>query len=110
MPDLTLDLFAQTPPEPRTSGIDPAKIALWVDLFGQGVKPRTPYLNDNQDLVIPFDCDPRYRYWAGGMSVVDTLREINAPPEVIARYWRDYGEGAATVAQDNDGLSWMNKA
>ena len=35
-----------------------------------------PYLDNRGRLVIPFDCPPKYRYWAGGQSVRDTLKEI----------------------------------
>ncbi|SRR5712692_7407516 len=41
-----------------------------------------PYLNDRGELIIPFDCDPRYHWWADGQSVAQTLAELNAPPEV----------------------------
>lgn len=35
-----------------------------------------PFLDHRGRLVIPFDCPPKYRYWAGGQSVRDTLQEI----------------------------------
>lgn len=35
-----------------------------------------PYLDQRGRLVIPFDCPPKYRYWAGGQSVRETLREL----------------------------------
>lgn len=35
-----------------------------------------PYIDNRGRLVIPFDCPPKYRYWAGGQSVRDTLKEI----------------------------------
>ena len=35
-----------------------------------------PYIDNRGRLVIPFDCPPRFRYWAGGQSVKDTLKEI----------------------------------
>jgi TubC N-terminal docking domain len=45
-----------------------------------------PYINSRSELIIPFNADPRYRYWAGGQSIAATLRELRAPPEVWARY------------------------
>ena len=45
-----------------------------------------PYINEHGVLVIPFDSDPRYHWWAGGQSVLETLRELNASPEVIAMH------------------------
>ena len=44
----------------------------------------TPYL-DGSDLLIPIDAHPRYRYWAGGQSLIETLNEIGAPDEVKRR-------------------------
>lgn len=35
-----------------------------------------PYLDSRCRLVIPYDCPPKYRYWAGGQSIRDTLKEI----------------------------------
>ena len=48
--------------------------------------PHGPYINARGELIIPCDCEPRYRYWAGGQSVAATLRELHAPPEMWARY------------------------
>ena len=35
-----------------------------------------PSLDQRGRLVIPFDCPPKYRYWAGGQTVQETLREL----------------------------------
>ncbi len=35
-----------------------------------------PYIDTRGRLVIPFDCPNKYRYWAGGQTVRDTLKEI----------------------------------
>ena len=48
-----------------------------------------PYLDEQGVLVIPFDSDPRYHWWAGGQHVLETLRELNAPPKVLVRYRPD---------------------
>ena len=45
-----------------------------------------PSINAKGELIIPCDCPPKYRYWAGGQSLAQTLRELNASPEVWARY------------------------
>jgi hypothetical protein len=45
-----------------------------------------PYLTPQGDLIVPCDCDVRYRWWAGGQSVAATLAELNAPPEVWPRH------------------------
>ena len=45
-----------------------------------------PYLTPAGELIVPFDAAPRYRWWAGGQSIRATLRELGAPPEVLARY------------------------
>lgn len=45
-----------------------------------------PYLTRFGTLVIPFDCEPRYRHWAGGQSILATLDELGAPGSVRNRY------------------------
>ena len=45
-----------------------------------------PHINQRGELIIPFACDPRYRWWTDGQSILETLREIGAPPAVVARY------------------------
>jgi len=45
-----------------------------------------PYLDDSGTLVISDDCDPRYRWWDGGIEVMETLWELAAPPEVVDQY------------------------
>ena len=45
-----------------------------------------PYINDHGVLVIPFDSEPKYHWWAGGQTIIETLRELRAPNEVIATY------------------------
>src|SRR5262249_10590587 len=51
------------------------------------VEERTrPYLTPTGELIIPFDCNPRYQWWAGGQTIHETLRELGAPPEILSRY------------------------
>jgi hypothetical protein len=45
-----------------------------------------PHINARGELIIPFASDLRYHWWAGGQSIYQTLRELDAPPEVFARY------------------------
>lgn len=45
-----------------------------------------PYLDERGVLVIPFNCDPKYKWWQGGQQVMETLQELNAPPEIMSRY------------------------
>ena len=48
--------------------------------------PRPPHLNARGEMIISFTADSRYHWWAGGQSTRETLRELNAPPDVLARY------------------------
>lgn len=51
---------------------------------GQDTMPETqlppdmprPFLDGDGDPVIPFNSDPKYHYWAGGQSLVTTLKEL----------------------------------
>lgn len=35
-----------------------------------------PYFNRSGDLVIPFNSQKRYHWWAGGQSLQQTIKEI----------------------------------
>lgn len=50
-----------------------------------------PYLTRAGVLVIPFDCDRRYRWWAGGQSILRTVDELGAPPAVRNAHDPDLG-------------------
>ena len=45
-----------------------------------------PYINEQGVLVIPFESDPRFHWWAGGQTILETLHELKAPDEVIDKY------------------------
>jgi len=47
-----------------------------------------PYLTPTGSLIIPCNTEAKYRYWQGGQTVLKTLKEIGAPPEVIQHYER----------------------
>lgn len=47
--------------------------------------PLSPYIKDSE-LIIPTNSDPKYHYWAGGQSLVDTLRELRVSREVWSKY------------------------
>ena len=47
----------------------------------------TPYINERSELIIPHDSDPKYHWWTEeGQSIEETLKELQAPPDVIAKY------------------------
>ncbi|BCS90128.1 hypothetical protein [Pseudodesulfovibrio sediminis] len=47
-----------------------------------------PYLTEDGTLIIPFECaDNTYKYWKQeGRDITEILTELNASPEVWARY------------------------
>lgn len=45
-----------------------------------------PYLDENGDLVVPSDCPPEYRWWAGGRSMGEILVELGVTRTVWERY------------------------
>lgn len=76
-------------------------------IAGVGYKHRAmdnnkPYLTDDGVLVVPFQCpDHSYKYWKKeGKPVTEILKELNAPPEVWARYTTDPYPG--TEQKDNN--------
>lgn len=48
--------------------------------------PTKPYINDADELILPFESDPKYFWWNEGQSIIDTLNELKAPEEIIKRY------------------------
>lgn len=47
----------------------------------------SPYITPGGTLVIPFDCDSRFRWWApGGQAIAATLAEIGASEAVRRAY------------------------
>jgi len=44
------------------------------------------YLNAHSELVIQRNAPMRYRWWAGGQSIADTLVELDVSREVWGRY------------------------
>ncbi|WP_458778092.1 hypothetical protein [Desulforhopalus sp. 52FAK] len=47
---------------------------------------KMPYLTENGELIISSDACDKYKWWAGGQSVKETLEELEAPEEVVHRY------------------------
>ena len=45
-----------------------------------------PFIDEHGVLVIPFEAPERFHWWTGGQSIQETLRELKAPIEVVARY------------------------
>lgn len=45
-----------------------------------------PYLTENGELIISSDAPSKYKWWAGGQSVKETLEELEASKEVVNRY------------------------
>ena len=51
-----------------------------------------PFLDKNNDLIIPHLTSMKYRYWLGGQSVLETLLELGAGEDILERYasnWRE---------------------
>lgn len=48
-----------------------------------------PYIDAKGRLRIPFNADPRFHWWKQcGQSLLDTLRELKAPEDVVRKYVR----------------------
>lgn len=49
------------------------------------IKP-LPYISDYGSLIIPHNSPERYHWWNGGQSLKNTLFELGASSEVLAKY------------------------
>lgn len=86
-PDGKLKVRAPAPlPEELQEELRRHKTELLAVLTQQSAEAPRPYINARGELIIPFDSDLRYHWWARGQSIRATLLEINAPPDVQARY------------------------
>jgi hypothetical protein len=45
-----------------------------------------PHVNARGELIIPCEAAPHYRWWSGGQSIRETLQELGASLDVVARY------------------------
>ena len=45
-------------------------------------KPRL----DNGALVVPFDCDEKYKWWREGLSLSEILDELGASDDIKKKY------------------------
>lgn len=64
-----------------------------------GKETKKPFLHHGE-LRIPMDADDKYRYWAGGQSIFDTLLELSAPDSVIEKY-------IGKIENPNDWRRWQ---
>lgn len=47
---------------------------------------RRPYIDRRGDLIIPFESNPKYHYWADGQELFQTLMELKVCKEIWNRY------------------------
>jgi hypothetical protein len=53
-----------------------------------------PYI-ERDKLVIPSDCEAKYRWWQGGQSPLKTVKELTEDREIWKKYsckWLEYDE------------------
>jgi len=63
-------------------------------MLPKGARFRPPYIDNDGDLIVPYDSDPKYHYWKPcGQSIFETLRELNVSEEV----WKKYVQEDASV-------------
>lgn len=77
---VTLDL-----PEEKAAPLIQAGIAKTAEAIGYN-PAALPFVDDRGRLVVPFDCPPKYRYWANGQSIKETLQELFNERAAIMRY------------------------
>jgi len=68
----------------------------------EGTGWRPPYLNEKQELVIPADAPPKYRYWNGGQSLKETLIEMEVSNEIMQRYVKTESTGKTRFEKGKD--------
>lgn len=49
-------------------------------------REKSAYINKNRILCIPDNAPEYQRWWQGGQSIMDTLKEIGVPEEIVEKY------------------------
>jgi len=57
-----------------------------IDAESEAIREVMPFLTENGELRLTFDCPQRYKWWDQGQSVGVTLMELGASQETIDRY------------------------
>jgi len=73
-------------PDQLQKTLEQRKAEVIAFLFQQNNVEPCPYLDENGLLIIPFEADEKYHWWAGGQSLRETLLELGATPDILARY------------------------
>ena len=46
-----------------------------------------PYINQYDELIIPFGSSPKYHYWNGGQNLEETLLELGVSEKILSKYY-----------------------
>ena len=46
----------------------------------------SPYIDHSENIIIPFNADPKYHYWNGGQPLFVTLQELNVTEDVWSKH------------------------
>ena len=49
---------------------------------------QNPYIDENGNVIIPFNSDPQYHFWKGGQQLSLTLKEMNVAEDL----WKKHSE------------------
>jgi len=49
-------------------------------------KKNIPYIDNTGSIIIPSNADPKYHYWNGGQSLLQTLMELNVTEDIWNKY------------------------
>ena len=41
-----------------------------------------PYIDPTGTMIIPFSADPKYHFWNGGQSLLETMIELNITKDI----------------------------
>ena len=79
-------LRVSPPPEQLPEALRRALTQHKADVLAAMARCPRPYLTSRGELIVPHDADPKYYWWNGGQTIQETLEELGASPEVVAKY------------------------
>jgi len=47
---------------------------------------QNPYIDENGNVIIPFNSDPQYHFWKGGQQLSVTLKEMNVTEDLWKKH------------------------
>ena len=80
------DTACQSPPGQLPEALRAALTQHEARVLAAMARHPRPYLTSRGELIVPRDANVKYHWWAEGQGLRQTLEELGASPDILARY------------------------